>query len=90
MQKKPAVKINKPPILFPQTQKIITKIEKKLDGPFIAYWSSGNGSVCHNDVAGYGEGDHAGYSRRSRYQLGYGHPTGDVAFGDAAAIRAGR
>src|SRR5262245_57300959 len=50
-QKKPAVKINKPPILFPQTQKIIAKIEKKLDGPFIAYWSSGNGSVCHNDVA---------------------------------------
>jgi hypothetical protein len=55
MQKKPAVKINKPPILFPQTQKIITKIEKKLDGPFIAYWSSGNGSVCHNDVAAFFE-----------------------------------
>jgi hypothetical protein len=55
MQKKPAVKINKPPILFPQTQKIIAKIEKKLDGPFIAYWSSGNGSVCHNDVAAFFE-----------------------------------
>ena len=55
MQKNPAVKINKPPILFPQTQKIIAKIEKKLDGPFIAYWSSGNGSVCHNDVAAYFE-----------------------------------
>jgi hypothetical protein len=55
MQKKAAVKINKPPILFPQTQKIISKIEKKLDGPFIAYWSSGNGSVCHNDVAAFFE-----------------------------------
>ncbi len=55
MQNKNGVKINKPPILFPQTQKIIAQIEKKLDGPFIAYWSSGNGSVCHNDVAGFFE-----------------------------------
>lgn len=55
MQKKTAVKINKPPILFPQTQKIIAKIEKKLGGTFIAYWSSGNGSVCHNDVAAFFE-----------------------------------
>jgi hypothetical protein len=55
MTKKPSVKINKPPILFPQTQKIIAQIEKKLDGPFIAYWSSGNGSVCHNDVAAFFE-----------------------------------
>ena len=55
MQKKQTVKINKPPILFAQTQKIIAKIEKKLDGAFIAYWSSGNGSVCHNDVAAFFE-----------------------------------
>jgi Serine dehydrogenase proteinase len=54
-KKAAAKKINKPPILYPQTQKIITKIEKKLDGPFIAYWSSGNGSVCHNDVAAFFE-----------------------------------
>jgi len=55
MQKKSTVKINKPPILYPQTQKIITQIEKKLDGDFMAYWSSGNGSVCHNDVAAFFE-----------------------------------
>ena len=55
MTKKPSVKINKPPILFSQTQKIIAQIEKKLDGAFIAYWSSGNGSVCHNDVAAFFE-----------------------------------
>lgn len=55
MPKLPAIKINKPPILFPQTQKIIAQIEKKLDGAFIAYWSSGNGSVCHNDVAAFFE-----------------------------------
>ena len=55
MTKKPTVKINKPPILFSQTQRIIAQIEKKLDGAFIAYWSSGNGSVCHNDVAAFFE-----------------------------------
>lgn len=55
MEKKRAVRINKPPILFPQSQKIITQIEKKLNASFIAYWSSGNGSVCHNDVAAFFE-----------------------------------
>lgn len=60
MEKKRAARtakpsINKPPILIPQTQKIIAQLEKKLDGAFIAYWSSGNGSVCHNDVAAFFE-----------------------------------
>jgi hypothetical protein len=43
-------KIQKPPILFDQTQKIITRIEAKLGGPLLAYWSSANGSVCQDDV----------------------------------------
>jgi len=55
MEKKRPIRINKPPILFSGTQKIITQIEKKLGSPFIAYWSSGNGSVCHNDVAAFFE-----------------------------------
>jgi len=55
MKKKPGIKINKPPILFPQTQKIIARLEKELDGAFVAYWSSGNGSVCHSDVAAFYE-----------------------------------
>lgn len=55
MPAKPDIKINKPPILFPDTQKIIGQIEKKLGGTFITYWSSGNGSVCHNDVAAFFE-----------------------------------
>src|SRR4029079_10276831 len=55
MPKNPDVKITRPPILFQQTQKVITRIEKKLGGTFIAYWSSGNGSVCHNDVAAFFE-----------------------------------
>jgi hypothetical protein len=52
---KKKIKINKPPILFRQTQSLIAKLEKKLDGTFLAYWSSGNGSVCHNDVAAFYE-----------------------------------
>lgn len=55
MEKKKTVKINKPPVLFKETQKIIAGLEKKLDGAFLAYWTSGNGSVCHNDVAGFYE-----------------------------------
>lgn len=55
MPAKPDIKINKPPILFPETQKIISQIEKKLGGTLITYWSSGNGSVCHNDVAAFFE-----------------------------------
>jgi len=43
-------KIVKPPILFAQSQKVIARIEAKLGGPFLAYWSSANGSVCQDDV----------------------------------------
>jgi len=47
---KPKPKINKPPILFSATQKIISLIEKRLDATFIAYWDGPNGSVCQDDV----------------------------------------
>lgn len=43
-------KILKPPILFSESQKLISKIEKRLQAPFIAYWSSSSGSVCQDDV----------------------------------------
>jgi serine dehydrogenase proteinase len=49
-QAKRRPKIQKPPILFPQTQKLIARIEAKLGGPLLAYWSSANGSVCQDDV----------------------------------------
>lgn len=55
MPKKSALRINKPPILYAQTQRIISQIEEKLDGPFIAYWSSNHGSVCHSDVSAFFE-----------------------------------
>lgn len=49
------VKIKKPPVLFSETQKIILQIQKKLQGTFLAYWNSPNGSVCQNDVVGFYE-----------------------------------
>lgn len=55
MEKKRPIRLNKPPILTVQTQKIIARLEKTLKAPIIAYWSSGNGSVCHNDVAAFYE-----------------------------------
>ena len=49
-QAKRRPKIQKPPILFEQSQKLIARIEQKLGGPLLAYWSSANGSVCQDDV----------------------------------------
>lgn len=43
-------KINKPPVLFSETQKLLASIEKKTGSPLIAYWDGPNGSVCPDDV----------------------------------------
>lgn len=43
-------KINKPPILFSESQKLIAAIEKRVGMKFIAYWDGPNGSVCQDDV----------------------------------------
>jgi hypothetical protein len=48
MKAKP--KINKPPVLFSETQKIITALDKRLESAVIAYWSAPNGSICQDDV----------------------------------------
>ena len=45
----------KPPVLFDQTQKIISDIEKSLDGLLLTYWNSPGGSICQNDVVGFYE-----------------------------------
>jgi hypothetical protein len=45
-------KINKPPVLFNKTQKIIAQIEAELNASFLSYWTSPNGSVCQHDVNG--------------------------------------
>lgn len=43
-------KIKQPPILFKQTQSLISKLSKQLGGPLIGYWNNPRGTVCHNDV----------------------------------------
>ncbi|MGE0129862.1 MAG: hypothetical protein AB7U82_17410 [Blastocatellales bacterium] len=48
MKAKP--KINKPPVLFSETQKIIAALDKRLECAVLAYWGAPNGSVCQDDV----------------------------------------
>jgi hypothetical protein len=47
---KARTKINKPPVLFSETQKIIAALEKRLGSTVLAYWDAPNGSVCQDDV----------------------------------------
>jgi len=44
------VRIKTPPLLFEATQKVITRIQRSVDGAFLTYWTSTSGSVCDNDV----------------------------------------
>jgi len=43
-------KIQKPPVLFTESQKLIAKLEAELGMPLVTYWSSANGSVCQDDA----------------------------------------
>ena len=43
-------KIQKPPILFQESQKLVARIEAELEAPLLSYWSSASGSVCQDDV----------------------------------------
>jgi hypothetical protein len=44
-----------PPILFEQTQKLVTQVERALDGTLITYWNNPRGSICHSDVVAFFE-----------------------------------
>src|SRR6266481_6201945 len=44
------VRVKTPPILFEKTQEALARIQKRLDGTFLTYWTSTSGSVCDNDV----------------------------------------
>ncbi len=43
--------VAKPPVLFKETQNLISKIEARLGGPLITYYNSNAGSVCSNDAS---------------------------------------
>ena len=46
--RKPRIKT--PPVLFEKTQGIVKKIDESIDGTFLTYWTSEQGSICSNDV----------------------------------------
>jgi hypothetical protein len=44
------VRLKTPPLLFEKTQSLLARIQKRVDGTFLTYWTSTSGSVCDNDV----------------------------------------
>jgi hypothetical protein len=51
MKKRAArVRIKTPPLLFERTQKMLARIQPRISGSFMTYWTSTSGSVCDNDV----------------------------------------
>ena len=44
------IKTKTPPLLFEKTQALCNRIQRKVDGTFLSYWTSTSGSVCDNDV----------------------------------------
>jgi len=47
---RPRVKLKTPPLLFKKTQALLERIQRRVDGRFLSYWTSTSGSVCDNDV----------------------------------------
>ena len=47
--------VKQPPVLFDKTQAIIDKVQSRVGGTCLAYWTSPNGSVCQNDTVGFYE-----------------------------------
>jgi hypothetical protein len=49
-KRRPRVRIKTPPLLFQATQSALARIQRRVDGMFLSYWTSTSGSVCDNDV----------------------------------------
>ena len=49
-RRRPPTRVKAPPILFKKTQTVLDRIQRKVDGTFLSYWTSTSGSVCDNDV----------------------------------------
>src|SRR5512145_1389201 len=43
-------RVKTPPLLFSKTQALCDRIQRRVDGMFLSYWTSTSGSVCDNDV----------------------------------------
>ncbi len=50
MAEKELPKVKQPPVLFDQTQGLVSEITCLLGGPLITYWNNPRGSICDNDV----------------------------------------
>lgn len=44
------VRLKTPPLLFDKTQALLARLQPRVDGTFLSYWTSTSGSVCDNDV----------------------------------------
>ena len=44
------VRLKTPPLLYDETQKLLARVARKVEGTFLTYWTSTSGSVCDNDV----------------------------------------
>lgn len=44
------LRIKTPPILYAKTQEVFNRIQRRVEGTFLSYWTSPSGSVCDNDV----------------------------------------
>src|SRR5437868_3756165 len=44
------LRLKTPPLLYEKTQALVTRVEKRVGGTFLTYWTSTSGSVCDNDV----------------------------------------
>src|SRR5512141_2790754 len=44
------VKVKTPPVLYERPQALLERIQRKVAGTFLTYWTSTSGSVCDNDV----------------------------------------
>jgi hypothetical protein len=43
-------RLKTPPLLYDKTQRLLGRIEERVQGTFLTYWMSTGGSVCDNDV----------------------------------------
>ena len=50
MAKRRRVRIKTPPLLYDRTQDVLGRVQKKVRGTFLTYWTSTSGSLCDNDV----------------------------------------
>jgi hypothetical protein len=44
------VRIKTPPLLFEKSQEVLARIQRRVGGTLLTYWTSPSGSVCDNDV----------------------------------------